>query len=114
MPGTPKKRRRPRKYGTLKDKAKHDVVAKRARRRLRKQTTHDSIRFQVYVSSQTEASPVTPSQGIEPYETNLLDDPSEADSSLNGAESPASSIDAVVAGGQQSQRRMVMADRRRG
>ncbi|KAF4429575.1 hypothetical protein F53441_14012 [Fusarium austroafricanum] len=88
MPGTPKKRGRPRKYGTLKDKAKHDVVAKRARRRLRKQTTHDSIRFQIYVSSQTEASPVTPSQGIESYETSLLGDPPEADSSLNRAESP--------------------------
>ncbi|RYC76783.1 hypothetical protein BFJ63_vAg20340, partial [Fusarium oxysporum f. sp. narcissi] len=65
MPGTLKKRGRPRKYDAPKDKAKHDVVAKRARRRLRKQTTHDSIRFQIYVSSQTEASPVTPSQGIE-------------------------------------------------
>ncbi|WKT54414.1 hypothetical protein QSH57_004998 [Fusarium oxysporum f. sp. vasinfectum] len=97
MPGTLKKRGRPRKYGTPKDKAKHDVVAKRARRRLRKQTTHDSIRFQIYVSSQTEASPVTPSQGIESYETSLLGDPPEADSSLNRAESPTLSIDAVVA-----------------
>ncbi|WKT43820.1 hypothetical protein QSH57_008673 [Fusarium oxysporum f. sp. vasinfectum] len=35
MPGIPKKRGRPRKYGTPKDKAKHDIVAKRARRRLR-------------------------------------------------------------------------------
>ncbi|RYC79575.1 hypothetical protein BFJ63_vAg17537 [Fusarium oxysporum f. sp. narcissi] len=104
MPGTPKKRGRPRKYGTPKDKAKHDVVAKRARRRLRKQTTHDSIRFQIYVSSQTEASPVTPSQGIESYETSLLGDPPEADSSLNRSESPTLSIDAVVARGEQSPR----------
>ncbi|KAG7000904.1 hypothetical protein FocnCong_v012943 [Fusarium oxysporum f. sp. conglutinans] len=102
MPGTPKKRGRPRKYGTPKDKARHDVVAKRARRRLRKQTTHDSIRFQIYVSSQTEASPVTPSQGIESYETSLLGDPPEADSSLNRAELPTLSIDAVVARGEQS------------
>ncbi|KAH7233731.1 uncharacterized protein BKA55DRAFT_544242 [Fusarium redolens] len=102
MPGTPKKRGRPRKYGTPKDKAKHDVVAKRARRRLRKQTTHDSIRFQIYVSSQTEASPVTPSQGIESYETGIPGDPPEADSSLNRAESPTLSIDAVVASGEQS------------
>ncbi|KAL5603551.1 hypothetical protein FOVSG1_006301 [Fusarium oxysporum f. sp. vasinfectum] len=102
MPGTPKKRGRPRKYGTPKDKAKHDVVAKRARRRLRKQTTHDSIRFQIYVSSQTEASPVTPSPGIESYETSLLGDPPEADSSLNRAESPTLSIDAVVSKDEQS------------
>ncbi|KAH7186824.1 hypothetical protein DER44DRAFT_801684 [Fusarium oxysporum] len=102
MPRTPKTRGRPRKYGTPKDKAKHDVVAKRARRRLRKQPTHDNIRFQIYVSPQTEASPRTPSQDIESYETNLLGDPPEADSSLNRAESPTSSIDAAVAGGEQS------------
>ncbi|KAH7184510.1 hypothetical protein DER44DRAFT_803110 [Fusarium oxysporum] len=82
MPRTPKTRGRPRKYGTPKDKAKHDAVAKRARRRLRKQPTHGNIRFEIYVSPQTEASPLTPSQDIESYETNLLGDPPEADSSL--------------------------------
>ncbi|KAJ9412308.1 hypothetical protein QL093DRAFT_2558760 [Fusarium oxysporum] len=50
---------------------------------------------------QTEASPVTPSQGIESYETSLLGDPPEADSSLNRAESPTLSIDAVAARGEQ-------------
>ncbi|KAH7186798.1 hypothetical protein DER44DRAFT_890743 [Fusarium oxysporum] len=70
MPRTPKKRGRPRKYGTLKDK--------------------------------TEVSPPTASQDIESYETNPLGDPPEADSSLNHAESPTSSIDAVVPGGEQS------------
>lgn len=102
MPRTPKKRGRPRKYGTLKDKARHDIVAKRARRRLRKQSAHDNIRFQIYVSPQTEVSPPKPSQDIESYETNPLGDPPEPDSSLNRAESPTSSIDAVVAGGERS------------
>ncbi|KAF5576106.1 hypothetical protein FPCIR_12786 [Fusarium pseudocircinatum] len=77
-------------------------MAKRARRRLRKQTPHDTTRFQIYVSSLTEASPVKPLQGIESYEINLLDDPPEADSSLNCSGSPASSTDAVVAGREQS------------
>ncbi|KAK2470118.1 hypothetical protein H9L39_18266 [Fusarium oxysporum f. sp. albedinis] len=43
---TPKKRGRPRKYYTPEDKAKQDVVAKRAKRRLQKQPTHGDIRFQ--------------------------------------------------------------------
>ncbi|KAH7228439.1 uncharacterized protein BKA55DRAFT_583658 [Fusarium redolens] len=103
MPGTPKKRGRPRKYDTPKDKARHDVVAKRARRRLQKQPTHDNIRFQIYVSPQIGASPLEPSQeDNESNETNLLGDPPEADSSWNRTESPTSSIDAVVAGGEQS------------
>ncbi|KAM5513551.1 hypothetical protein FOXYSP1_08351 [Fusarium oxysporum f. sp. phaseoli] len=99
MPGTLKKRGRPRKYGTPKDKAKHDVVAKRARRQLRKQTMHDRIRFQIYVSLQTEASPVTPSQGIKSYKISLLGNPPEADSLLNRAELPTLSINAVIARG---------------
>ncbi|KAH7228496.1 uncharacterized protein BKA55DRAFT_459599, partial [Fusarium redolens] len=101
MPRTPKKRGRPRKYDTPKDKAKQDVVAKRARRRLRKQAAHGNIRFQIYVSAQTEALPTTPSQGIESYEASPLVGPSEADSSLNRVESSISSTDAVVTRGEQ-------------
>lgn len=102
MSSTPKKRERPRKYGTPKDKARHDVIAKRARRRLRKQPMHDNIKFQIYVSPQTGASPLKPSQDNESYKTNLLGDPPEADSSWNRTESPTSSINVVVAGGEQS------------
>jgi hypothetical protein len=67
MPRTPKTRGRTRKYDTPKDKAKQDVVAKRNRRRLQKQAAHGNIRFQIYVSAQTEALPTTPSQGIGSY-----------------------------------------------
>ncbi|KAF4947724.1 hypothetical protein FSARC_13898 [Fusarium sarcochroum] len=82
--------------------AKQDVVAKRARRRLRKQAAHGNIRFQIYVSAQTEVLPTTPSHGIESYETSPLVDPPEADRSLNRAESSTLSTDVVVAGGEQS------------
>jgi hypothetical protein len=102
MPRTPKKRGRPGKYDTPEDKARRDVVAKRARRRLRKQPTHDNIRFQIYVSPQIGASPLKPSQDHQSYETNLLGGPPEVDSSWNRTESPTSSIDAVLAGGEQS------------
>ncbi|KAH7191472.1 hypothetical protein BKA60DRAFT_584965 [Fusarium oxysporum] len=72
MPRTPKTRGRPRNYDTPKDKAKHDVVAKRARRRLRKQAAHGNTRFQIYISAETEGLPTTPSQGIEYIYFHLL------------------------------------------
>ncbi|KAF5658233.1 hypothetical protein FHETE_9993 [Fusarium heterosporum] len=102
MPRTPKKRGRPRTYDTPEDKARHDVVAKHARRRLRKQPTHDNLRFQIYVSPQIGASPLKPSQDHQSCETNLLGGPPKVDSSWNRTESPTSSIDAVLAGGEQS------------
>ncbi|KAK6716806.1 hypothetical protein SNK03_000003 [Fusarium graminearum] len=89
---TLKKRGQPRKYDTPEDKAKQDVAAKRAKRLLQKQPTHGDISFPINVSQQTEALPPAPSQSIESYEANPLGDPSEADSS---------SINAVVAGGEQ-------------
>ncbi|EGU72261.1 hypothetical protein FOXB_17230 [Fusarium oxysporum f. sp. conglutinans Fo5176] len=41
---TPKKRWRPRKYDTPEHKAKQDVVAKRAKRRLQKQPPHGVLK----------------------------------------------------------------------
>ncbi|KAJ3455163.1 hypothetical protein MRS44_013763 [Fusarium solani] len=55
MPEAPKKRGRPRKYDTPEEKARQDVIAKRARRRLRSSSVHGDIRFQVYVPQPIEA-----------------------------------------------------------
>ncbi|KAJ0154386.1 Uncharacterized protein HZ326_3307 [Fusarium oxysporum f. sp. albedinis] len=58
MPGTLKKRRRSRKFGTPKDKAKHNVIAMRAQRQLQKQTMHDSIGFlnQCFFTNRSKSS----------------------------------------------------------
>ncbi|PWI64141.1 hypothetical protein PCL_12107 [Purpureocillium lilacinum] len=56
MPTTPQKRGRPRKYRSKEEKARRDVLAKRARRHLQWTVAHRDVRFQVY---QTPASSAT-------------------------------------------------------
>ncbi|KAH6977639.1 hypothetical protein EDB80DRAFT_657834 [Ilyonectria destructans] len=76
MPETPKRRGRPRKYGTQEEKARQDVIAKRARRarrRLRNSPAHKDIRFQVYVAQPTGALPPSSSQQNRSQSTNCLD-----------------------------------------
>jgi hypothetical protein len=102
MPRTFKKCGRPGKYGTPEDKARRDVVAKRARRSLRKQPTLDNIRFQIYASTQIGALPLKPSQDHQLYEANLLGGPLEVDRSWNRTELLTLSVDAVLAGGELS------------
>ncbi|KAH8656765.1 hypothetical protein BGZ61DRAFT_486537 [Ilyonectria robusta] len=76
MPETPKRRGRPRKYGTQEEKARQDAIAKRARRarrRLRNSPAHRDIRFQVYVAQPTGALPPSSSQQNRSQSTNCLD-----------------------------------------
>ncbi|KAH8656741.1 hypothetical protein BGZ61DRAFT_466274 [Ilyonectria robusta] len=73
MPEAPKKRGRPRKYDTPEEKARQDVIAKRARRRLRNSSVHGDIRFQVYVPQPIEALPPSSSPQGRPESTSCLD-----------------------------------------
>lgn len=60
MQTTPQKRGRPRKFGSKEEKARQDVLAKRARRHLQRTAAHCDVRFQVYqtpASSATEKEP---------------------------------------------------------
>ncbi|UPK96073.1 hypothetical protein LCI18_007008 [Fusarium solani-melongenae] len=54
MPIAPKKRRRPRKFGTSEEKARQDIIAKRAPRRLRSSSAHGDVRFQVFIPQPME------------------------------------------------------------
>ncbi|KAI5456832.1 hypothetical protein BGZ63DRAFT_428932 [Mariannaea sp. PMI_226] len=56
------KRGRPSKYGSKEEKARQDVIAKRARRRLRSTAAHRDTRFQVYVAQMMEAGPTSSAQ----------------------------------------------------
>jgi hypothetical protein len=50
MPEASTKRGRPRKYGSKEEKARQDVIARRARRRLQSTATRDNIRFKIYTT----------------------------------------------------------------
>jgi hypothetical protein len=55
MPQTPQKRGRPSKYASNEEKAREDVIKKRARRRLQSATARRDIRFQFYNTKQIQA-----------------------------------------------------------
>ncbi|QKD56910.1 uncharacterized protein FOBCDRAFT_227387 [Fusarium oxysporum Fo47] len=51
MPQISTKRGRPRKYGSKEEKARQDVIARRARRRLQSTAARDNTRFKIYTTS---------------------------------------------------------------
>lgn len=92
MPEVTRKRGRPRKYDTPEEKAKQDVIAKRARRRLQKLPVpaHGDIRFQIYVPQQIEALPPSLTQKKRLDLTSYLDDTSSGDGLASRIETPSS------------------------
>ncbi|KAL6405708.1 uncharacterized protein AUP68_10845 [Ilyonectria robusta] len=88
MPEGPKKRGRPRKYDTPEEKARQDVIAKRARRRLRDSSVHGDIRFQVYVPQPIEALPPSSSPQGRPESTSYLNVLANTTSRSDRAETP--------------------------
>ncbi|PWI64129.1 hypothetical protein PCL_12113 [Purpureocillium lilacinum] len=60
MPTTPQKRGGPRKYGSNEEKARRDVLAKRARRHLQQTVAHRDVRFQVYQAPGSSATEIEP------------------------------------------------------
>ncbi|KAH7000717.1 hypothetical protein EDB80DRAFT_724373 [Ilyonectria destructans] len=88
MPEAPKKRGRPRKYDTPEEKARQDVIAKRARRRLRSSSVHGDIRFQVYVPQPIEALRPPSSLQRHTESTSCLDVLANAASRSDRAETP--------------------------
>ncbi|EXM14332.1 hypothetical protein FOTG_17262 [Fusarium oxysporum f. sp. vasinfectum 25433] len=68
MSEAPRKRGRPRKYDTPEAKARQDVIAKRARRRLRDPSVHGHIQFQIYTPQPVNAllPPSSPQRPQEP------------------------------------------------
>ncbi|RKK87312.1 hypothetical protein BFJ68_g17065 [Fusarium oxysporum] len=69
MSEAPRKRGRPPKYDTPEAKARQDVIAKRARRRLRNASVHGHIQFRIYTSQPVDellpsSSPQRPQQPI--------------------------------------------------
>ena len=88
MPEAPKKRGRPLKYDTPKEKARQDVIAKRARRRLRSSSVHGDIRFQVYVPQPIEALRPPSSLQRHTESTSCLDVLANAASRSDRTETP--------------------------
>ncbi|KAH7124214.1 hypothetical protein EDB81DRAFT_214001 [Dactylonectria macrodidyma] len=88
MPEAPKKRGRPRKYDTPEEKARQDVITKRARRRLRSSSVHGDIRFQVYVPQPIEALRPPSSLQRHAESTSCLDVLANAASRSDRAETP--------------------------
>ncbi|KAH6879891.1 hypothetical protein B0T10DRAFT_157829 [Thelonectria olida] len=72
MPQTPKKRGRPRKYASQEEKAKHDVAAKRARRRLRSAVVRNNHRFRPYNHQTAETTSASISQRTDSQSVNRL------------------------------------------
>ncbi|KAL6410928.1 hypothetical protein AUP68_07360 [Ilyonectria robusta] len=50
MPQIPNKRSQPRKYGSKEEKARQDVIARRARRRLQSTAAREDTRFKIYTT----------------------------------------------------------------
>jgi hypothetical protein len=73
MPQTPKKRGRPRKYASQEEKAKHDVAAKLARRRLRSAVVRNNNRFRPYNHQTAETISASISQRTDSQSVNRLD-----------------------------------------
>jgi membrane carboxypeptidase/penicillin-binding protein PbpC len=55
MPQTPQKRGRPSKYASKEEKAREDVIKRRARRQLQSAAARRDIRFQFYNAGQIQA-----------------------------------------------------------
>jgi membrane carboxypeptidase/penicillin-binding protein PbpC len=82
MPQTPQKRGRPSKYASKEEKAREDVIKKRARRRLQSTAARRDIRFQFYNTGQIQAVAPLPVHQVHLQSSNGLNVLTDAATSL--------------------------------